>query len=131
MDTFCPTVEKCHSTKVTHLDHGVVGGQRIEFVIEHSLADDVQRQATEKVFHLNRLTTRACLLQLVDPVQRAVAKHVHHARHILFVQGWHNHAAASLPHVAVCHMREVTPRFYTPTNHMYGAAAHVVAYQQG
>ena len=86
---------------VHRLDHRVVLLQRVEIIVEHRLADDVQRQARVEVLHLHRLTLRLGLGELRAAVDAAVAEHVHHGRHVLFMQRRHHHPAPNLPRLTV------------------------------
>ena len=47
----------------TDLDDRVVMGERVEVVVKHRLADDVQRQAAEEILHLHGPPRSRCILQ--------------------------------------------------------------------
>ena len=86
---------------VHSLDHRVILLERVEVVVEDSLADDVQRQTGVEVLHLHRLTLALGFGELRATVHAAVSEHVHHRRHVLFVQTRHHGSPPNLPRLAV------------------------------
>ena len=56
--------------------------QGIKFIVEDSLANDVQSEPGEKVFHLHSLTLVSRLLQDCQAPQVAPPKHANHALYV-------------------------------------------------
>ena len=86
---------------VHSLDHRVILLERVKVVVEHGFADDVQRQTGVEVLHLHRLTLALGFGELRAAVHAAVSEHVHHRRHVLFVQTRHHGSPPNLPRLAV------------------------------
>mmetsp|Transcript_15603 Transcript_15603/g.33816 ORF Transcript_15603/g.33816 Transcript_15603/m.33816 type:complete len:481 (-) Transcript_15603:455-1897(-) len=83
------------------LDHGGLLLHAAKVVVEHRLADDVQRHAAELRLHVQHLLLVCRLAELVGEDVGAVGKEVHHALQPGVVEAGHDGAAADLPRLQV------------------------------